>query len=329
MRKLLFAVAVAIIVWALLVVPMPFAVMEPVEAIPVGAVIEVEGPDIAPFDDDLRFTVIQLRQPSAVGVVEVLLDETRDLSFAQAIIPPGVDEQQFVELQEQLFRESLRVAVAMGLQSAGRDVEVSGGGARVVATLPGTPADEVLREEDVIIAVDGQEVSLASELATILGRLEAGTQVELTVRREGEQLTQVIQLAPLADVDEIGQPGIGVAVTTVGLEIDVPVEVELATDIPIGGPSAGLMIALAVHAAAIDQDLIDGRVIAGSGTIDLEGNVGPVDGIPQKVRGAELAGAEVFLVPEQLADIAREVAPEGLEVIAVDSLRSAIDALTS
>lgn len=329
MRKLVFAAAVAIIVWALLVVPMPFAVLEPVEAIPVGTVIEVDGPGVAPFDEDLRLTVVRFRQPSAVGAIAVLLDDTRDLILAQAIVPPGVDERQFEELQERLFRESLRVAVAMGLQSADRDVEVSGEGARVIATLPGTPADEVLREEDVIIAVDGRELSLASELATILGGLEAGTQVELTVRREGEQVTETVQLAPLPDVDEIGQAGIGVAVTTVGLEIDVPVEVGLATEVPIGGPSAGLMIALAVYEAASDQELIDGRIIAGSGTIDLEGNVGPVDGIPQKVRGAELAGAEVFLVPEQLADIARQAAPEGLEVIAVESLRAAIDALTS
>lgn len=328
MRKLLLAAAVALIVWALLVVPMPFAALEPVEAMPVKAVVDLEGQDLAPLDDDLLFTAVQIRQPTAIGSIEVLLDDARDLTLVQAVVPPGVDEEQFVELQERLFRESLRVAAAEGLRNAGREVSVSGDGARVIATLPNTPAAEVLQQDDVIVAVDGEEISLASELATVLGRLEAGTEVQLTVRRGGEQVTETITLSPLVDVEEVGRAGIGVAVATVDLNIDVPVDIEVATDARIGGPSAGLMIALSVYDAASEDDLVRDRVVAGSGTIDLAGNVGPVEGIPQKVRGAELAGADVFLVPQLRADIAREVAPEGLEVIAVDTLQEAIDALT-
>ena len=328
MRKLLFIAAVALIVWAAAVVPMPFATLEPVPALPVADVLDLDGPELEPLSEELLFTVVQVRQPSALGAIEVLLDETRDLTFVQAIIPPGIDEEQFIEFQERLFRESLRAAIAVGMQAADREVMISGDGARVMATLPGTPAAGVLQEEDVITAVDGEPISLASELATVLGDLDVGTEVELTVRRDGEEFTEALEISPLAEADEVGQPGIGVAVVTVDLQIDVPADVDLAPEAQrIGGPSAGLMIALSVFDAATEDDLARGRVIAGSGTIDLTGNVGPVSGISEKVRGALAVDADVFLVPEMLADEAREAAPDDLEVIAVDSLQAAIDAL--
>ena len=328
MRKLLFVGALALIAWAAVVVPMPFATFEPVPARSVADILDIDGPELAPLSEELLFTVVLVRQPSAVGTVDVLLDDTRDLTLVQTIVPPGIDEDRFVEFQERLFRESVRAAIAVGLRTAERDVDVSGEGARVIATLPGTPAAEVLQEEDVITAVNDEPVSLASELATILGGFDPGTEVALTVRRDGEELTETIEVSPLAEVEDVGRPGIGVAVVTVDLEIEVPADVELAPEAEmIGGPSAGLMLALSVYDAATDDDLTAGRVVAGSGTIDLAGNVGPVSGIAQKVQGALDADADVFLVPEALADEARDAAPDDLEVIAVGSLEAAIAAL--
>lgn len=326
MRKLLFLVALAVIVWAAVVVPLPLAALEPVEAMPVTAIVDVEEETTDDLPQDLLFTAVQVRQPTAVGSVQVLLDDDRDLTFIQAVIPPGIDEEQFIEFQRQLFRESVRAAAAMGLRAAGREVQVEGDGARVVATIPGTPAAEVLQQEDVITEIDGEPVELASALAARLSERSAGEQVELTVRRGDELRTETIELTELS---QIGQAGIGVAATTVNLQIDLPVQIQPAEDARVGGPSAGLMIALGVYGAVTDGDLTDGRTVAGTGTMDLTGRVGPVSGISEKVQGALLANADVFLVPEMLADQAREAAPEDLEVIPVATLQDAIDALTN
>lgn len=329
MRRLLLALAVGILVWAVLVVPLPLAVLAPVAARPVAQVVEVDGSvdgsDGSALPEDLLFTAVAIQQPSAAGAVEVLLDERRDLTLLGAVVPPGIDRDRFERRQQRLFEESVRAAAAVGLRAAGRDVQVSGDGARVVATVPATPADRQLEQEDVIVEVDGEEVTLASELAALLSGREVGDEVELTVRRDGEQVSETLRLTALS---QTGQAGLGVLVATVDLEIDLPVDVMPTPEARIGGPSAGLMIALTLYDLASDGDLGGGRAIAGTGTMDLSGRVGTVSGVDEKVRGAAQAGAEVFLVPPSGEQAARDAAPDGLEVIVVESLQDAIDALS-
>lgn len=323
MRKLAFAAAFLLLIWAAVVVPLPLAMLEPEPAVPVERLVEVEEASLA-MPEELRATVIRFRRPTAAGAVTALVDEHRELSALRAVTPPGLDPERFTEFQRRLFRESVRTAVAMGLDAAGRDVSISGEGARVVATIPGSPADRVLQQEDTVTAVDGRSISLASELAAHLSGRSRGEEVTLTIRRDGQELEETLRLGPIA---ELGQAGIGIVASTADLRIDLPVDIQPTSDARVGGPSAGLMLALGAYEAATEPSLTGGRVIAGTGTIDLSGNVGPVDGIEPKVRGAVLADAEILLVPEDNADAARAAAPVDLEVVPVASLDDAIGLL--
>lgn len=107
------------------------------------------------------------------------------------------------------------------------------------------------------------------------------------------------------------------------------VKVKLTLD-DVGGPSAGLMFSLGiVDKLAGDGsggDLTGGRTIAGTGTIDADGTVGPVGGAALKTRAAERDGASVFLVPK--AECAQvQPAPAGLRLVPVTTLRDAVHAL--
>lgn len=328
MRKLLFVVAILLLVWAAGVVPMPLVVAEPSPAIAVPEVIELDDGLPSELPEELHLTVVRLEPATIASATRVLVVGDRELSFLPSLMPPDVDPERFEEFQQELFRESIRAAVAVGLDAAGLEVTVDGDGARIVATLPGTPGADAFEEDDVIIAVDDTEVALASELVAILGDRVAGQQVQITVLREGEELTRTVELVPLETGTDVGQIGLGVLVVTVDLRIDAPVEARAVGDRRIGGPSAGLMLALGAYDAATEAVLGGGRVIAGTGTIDLSGNVGPVDGVAAKVRGALLVDAEVFLVPEALVDVAEAAAPPELEVIGVATLEDAIDALS-
>lgn len=93
-----------------------------------------------------------------------------------------------------------------------------------------------------------------------------------------------------------------------------------------GGPSAGLIFALGVLSRLDPQDFIRGRSIAGTGTIDNAGNVGPIGGIDQKMIGAARAGAKIFLMPARnCVDVTR--VPKGLTVIPVQTLFQALELL--
>ena len=328
MRKLLFTVAVLLLVWAAVVVPIPLAVTEPSPAIAVPEVIAFDDGLPSELPAELHITVVRLAPATIATAARVLAVDGRELTLLPTLLPPDVDQERFEEFQQELFRESIRAAVAVGLDAAGLEITVDGDGARVVATLPGTPGADAFEEGDVITAVDDREVALASELVSILGDRRAGEQVRVTILRDGQELTQHVELVPLETGMEVGQIGLGILVTTVDLRIDAPVEARAVEARRIGGPSAGLLLALAAYDAATEDALAGGRVVAGTGTIDLGGNVGAVDGIAAKVRGAVLVDAEVFLVPAELVDVARAAAPAELEVVGVATLNEAIDALT-
>ena len=111
---------------------------------------------------------------------------------------------------------------------------------------------------------------------------------------------------------------------------DIEVGLKLAD---VGGPSAGLLFSLGIvdklNGDGSGGDLTGGRVVAGTGTIDEDGTVGPVGGVPLKTQAAKRDGATVFLVPKDECSDARTELPEGLRLIPVTTLKSAVDALVA
>ncbi len=97
----------------------------------------------------------------------------------------------------------------------------------------------------------------------------------------------------------------------------------------VGGPSAGLMFSLAVVDKLSPGALNGGMHVAGTGTIDSDGVVGPIGGITHKLTAAAEGGAELFLVPADNCAEALSDTPDGIRLIKVETLEGAIDALAS
>lgn len=304
------------------VVPLPLFVLAPGSAISVAERVELgRAPD--PLSGELLLTTVRVFEPTAFGLVRAWLSETSEVFQREELVPEGVNDAEFEEAQRELFRESAEVAAAVGLRAAGEEVEISGEGALVAGLLPGSPAEGILEEGDVITAVDGTAVAVASDLISALGTRSPGDEVVLSVQRD--EIDQEIRVR-LGTVEGLDQPAIGVAITTLDLDVSLPFPVDVDQG-GIGGPSAGLLIALTVYDLADPGDLAAGRSIAGTGTIDLDGDVGPVGGVDAKVVAAREAGASVFLVPAGEVALARSVAGDDIEVIPVATVEEAIAAL--
>ncbi|MFD6033003.1 S16 family serine protease [Streptomyces griseoincarnatus] len=101
----------------------------------------------------------------------------------------------------------------------------------------------------------------------------------------------------------------------------------------VGGPSAGLLFSLGIvdklDGDGSGGDLTGGRVVAGTGTIDVEGRVGAVGGVPLKTQAAKRDGATVFLVPRDECAEAKAELPQGLRLVPVTTLEGAVDALVA
>lgn len=333
MRRLLYALSALVIGWAVVTVPLPLLVTAPAEATPIcgndtcsengHSVIVVEG-EVDPLNGELLLTTVTVAPTTASGAVRSWLAPYEDVSRREQLIPADVDTEEFFETQRGIFDESVKVATAVGLRAAGLDVTVAGDGARVVEVIPGSAADGKLRAGDVIVRANGEAISLGSELAALTQELHRGAELILEVRRDGATEEIRLETAPIPGTSSTG---LGVFIDTVNQQIDLPADVGIENRSGIGGPSAGLMLSLTVYDLFTVEDLADGRSIAGTGTVGLAGQVGPIGGIDKKVRGAAASGADVFLSPAEQAEAARAAAPEGLEVIAVETFQDALDAL--
>jgi PDZ domain-containing protein len=187
----------------------------------------------------------------------------------------------------------------------------------------GMPAAKVLRAGDALLAVNGTPVTGADQMRSLISGPPAGTRLTLTVQRNGKRID--VTAATVRDRAS-GRTVLGFT-PDLRATFDKP-KVQIGIDPnSVGGPSAGLAFTLGIIDKLTPGSLTGGKVVAGTGTIDGFGDVGPIGGIQQKIAGATAAGATVFLAPASECRDAAAAAPKSLTVVKVDVLATAVKAL--
>ena len=296
-------------------------------AVPVEPMINVPPQYRHPVTGSFLLTTVIPQTPITIGEwVYGQLSPVVKIVPPEQIVPPDTTAQAVVRQNYQMLTESETVALAVGLRLAGYNVKMVGQGARVVSILPNSPSRGMLQPGDVIISLENKSISTATDLINQLKLQDARSDVKMQIERAGQKKDMAIPLIPPATPGD--PPLIGITIETAGFNVKLPIPVKITPQKIVGGPSAGLMFALTVYNILTPGDLTGGRRIAGTGTISIEGTVGPIGGVQQKVAGAESAGAEYFLSPPENYEDARAVAGQ-IKVIKVDTAEQAIEFLRS
>lgn len=278
-------------------------------------VIEVSGRQTYRSAGQLRLVTVGV-QPNTdlLSALRAWFDGDEAVVPRELIYPPGQSEEEVNQQNEADFRASQSSAETSALRELGFPVSV-----RVTRVLPDRPAAAALKAGDVIDTVDGQQVTSRQRLVELITAKPAGSALAIGYTRDGTKATATIKTVS----GDGNTPQIGVEV-----ENQQPHPFQVTFDIDkIGGPSAGLMFALGIIDKLGPDDLTGGKIIAGTGTIDDEGQVGPIGGIPQKLVGAKKARATVFLTPADNCEEAVANAQPGLALVKVSTLDEALSAL--
>lgn len=283
--------------------------------------VRIEGAKSYPSGGRLDLTTVYVAGgPSGrVNSINALLgwfDPTESVLPQDTVYPAEMTGQQVEDSNVAAMETSQEDSVAAALGHLGEPYDTT---LRVHASMPGTPAEKVLKAGDVLVAVDGQTVTGLEALRAALDRAgERG--VELTVRRDGRTLSRHVGLVR----DEgTGRWQLGVYLIP---DYDFPVTVDFQLD-QVGGPSAGMMFALGIVEELTPGSMVGSQHVAGTGTITPDGTVGPIGGIRQKLEGASRAGARYFLAPRDNCDEVTAHVPDGLQVVAVATLDDAVSAV--
>lgn len=325
-------VTTALLVGGASLVSVPYAVNAPgptfdtLGTIGDTPLIEVSGAPTYESEGELRFTTVRLRggpgnPVTLLRMVEGWLDPTVTVVPVEDVVPPDSTQEEIDEYNQAAMISSQENATVSALEELGYEVPTT---LTVAATVQGTGAEGLLEADDVLVALDGERLVGFSHLADLLDAITPGADVVVTVERDGVERDVTITTTE----GSRGQAQLGVFIDP---EFDLPVDVSIQIE-NVGGPSAGMMFSLGIINALTPEDETGGEHIAGTGTMDLTGQVGPIGGIVQKMAGARGDGADWFLAPLANCGEAAGHEPSGLRVVAVATLaeaRAAVEAIGS
>ncbi len=324
------APVLAVLVGSLVIVlamPVPYVQLSRGSARSVEPLVTVrpvaDGPgfDDEPPSDDLLFVTVSVRRPSGIEALYQLLDDTVTV-VPEKQVNGTQSREETRQFNLQLMTDSKDKAAKVALERLGYDVPYTTTGAVITDLDPSFPADEVLNPGETVVEADGKPVTDVEQLKTAILAHAPGETIALRVQPFGETATREVVAELGARPDDATVPLLGVTLQD-RPKYTFPVEVLIDSG-DVGGPSAGLAFTLAIVDRLTPGSLTGGQRVAVTGTIEVDGSVGPVGGVIQKTEAAVHEGAKLFIVPPDEFEDAKQAARGRLEVEQASSLDEAL-----
>lgn len=299
-------------------------------------VLQISGRRTYPTTGHLNMTTVRVTSADYhMNLVEAvygwLAADTKVIPH-DTLYPDGKTEQQSTQENAEEFSQSQESAKVAALKELGIPVK---SWVIVSVVLKGSPAEGRLHAGDVVKAVDGRAVKAPDDVAKLVTRHKPGEDVVFTIVPATEQAaaekahktatrTREVTITTTKSHDTGKERAIvGIAAGT-DHTFPFAIDIKLAD---VGGPSAGLMFALGIYDKLTPGDLTGGKFVAGTGTIDDDGHVGPIGGVEMKTVGARSKGAQYFLTPKDNCAAAAQDPPKGLTLVRVNTIEDALNAL--
>ncbi len=279
--------------------------------------VVAEDVDIYPPDGELLMLTVVSQDVNVFEALIAGIDPTIDLVPKGAFRRAGESDEDYrnrvlQQMDDSNFR-SISVALDyLGLEMMPTEVVIN-------EFVEGVPAESVLELGDTIIAVNGVTIAKVDDIRQVTEDMSVGDVLTMTVIREEVEVDVNVELTERED-----EPGVAMIGVILGELTGPPFPLSIQAG-DVGGPSAGMMHTLAIIDTLTEGELTKGHVIAGTGTIKVDGTVGNIGGIRQKVVGAEAAGAEYILVPQGNYDSALTAERTVIEIVPIATIDDAIE----
>ncbi|MFT4416106.1 SepM family pheromone-processing serine protease [Fredinandcohnia humi] len=274
-------------------IQLPYYVTKPGMAQELDPIINVENG----YEEKGEFmlTTIRMGQANIFSFAWAKINKYHKILPINHVRREDESDEEYNNRQLYYMEDSQESAITVAYSYANKPVTVKNHGIYVMKILKGMPAEDSLKPGDRIYAVDGKEVTHQDEFISYVSNKKENDVIKLSIDRNGKEETVTIPIVPFPDQPE--KVGIGIELIT---DQEVITEPKLSIDTEkIGGPSAGLMFSLEIYNQLIEKDLTNGMRIAGTGTIDNDGNVGPIGGIGQKIVAADKSDVDIFFAPNE------------------------------
>lgn len=220
-----------------------------------------------------------------------------------------------------MLDNSINSAIYVAYTKANKEISIKDKKHLVVGTL----SDIDLKIGDELLQINDKDITDFNMIKDVINSKKIGDILKFKIKRNNKEKIVNVEIK---DID--GAKGIGVVIMT-NYEYETDPKVELKFRRSESGSSGGMMMALSIYSAISGEDILKGRNIAGTGTIDINGNVGEIAGIKYKIMGAVKNDMDVVLVPSANYEEAKKVVEEknyDIELVSVSTFTDAIEYLS-
>ena len=309
-----------VVVFLLFMIELPYSIYTPGGAVDLNKRISVNNGYEA--EGSFNMAYVSMVRGSIPFLVLSYIISDWDIVSSDEITIEGENMEEMLEREKLYMQESMDAAIINAYRAAGADLNITGTISEV--SFIAEEADTNLKIGDEIIRANQVEIHSLDDLKKVIEGLDEKEKVRLDVIRDDEEKECFAYTYKTDDGMKIG-----VSLLTT-YEYTTAPEVSITSKASEAGSSGGLMMSLTIYNSLVPEDITGGKKIVGTGTIDIDGNVGEIGGVKYKLIGAVKNDADVFICPEENYEEAIEVALDkdyDIPIISVSTFLEAIEAL--
>ena len=249
--------------------------------------IEIEG-----FNSEGSFNLAYVKEYRATipTMLISLFNKDWKIIKQEEVLLETEDDKSY-EYRDKIFmEESISNAINVAYTKANKKIEILSN--KLIVTYIDSNANTNLIVGDEIISINNKKIENKQEITDIVNSCNIGDKIEIKVLNKDKEYNRYAYI-----INEESGKKIGILISSIN-EYKTNPKVKVNIDKNESGSSGGLITALSIYNSLVKEDITNGLTIVGTGTIDLNGNVGSIGGVEYKLKSAVKEKADLFIVPQ-------------------------------
>ncbi len=309
-----------LIIFLVFTIELPYSIYSPGGAVNLNKRINVDNGYESKGSFNMAYVSMVKGSLPFILISKVIPDW--DLVKKSELTAKGEDMEELLERERLYLEESIDNATINAYKKAGKSLSITKTISKVSYIANDAKTD--IKVGDEIVSINGDAINGLPDLKRVVEALEKDTKVSIKIKRD-DRLQDAS--ATTFEIDGITKIGISIVTT---YEYDTNPNITVKSKSSEAGSSGGLMMSLSIYNNLVEEDITHGKKIVGTGTIDIDGNVGEIGGVKYKLIGAVKNKAEIFICPEENYEEAKKVKEERdfkIDIISVKTFDEALKKL--
>lgn len=309
-----------LIIFLVFTIELPYSIYSPGGAVNLNKRINVDNGYESKGSFNMAYVSMVKGSLPFILISKVIPDW--DLVKKSELTAKGEDMEELLERERLYLEESIDNATINAYKKVGKRLSITKTISKVSYIANDAKTD--IKVGDEIVSINGDAINGLPDLKRVVEALEKDTKVSIKIKRD-DRLQDAS--ATTFEIDGITKIGISIVTT---YEYDTNPNITVKSKSSEAGSSGGLMMSLSIYNNLVEEDITHGKKIVGTGTIDIDGNVGEIGGVKYKLIGAVKNKAEIFICPEENYEEAKKVKEERdfkIDIISVKTFDEALKKL--